>query len=67
MIPASSAAPAMLPTTMPATAPEDKPELLAEGGRGSGRGSGWSGSSFTRLPFTPQPVMESSMMSCGLA
>ena len=61
------AAPAMLPTTMPATAPGDRPELLVGMEEGVGGGSGWSGSSVTRLPFTPQPDMTSSMMSCGLA
>ena len=58
----------MLPTTMPATAPEDRPWLLeVEAAGGAGRGRGVSGSSVMTLPFTPQPDMESSVMSCGLA
>ena len=57
----------MQPTTMPASAPVDRPELLPGEGGDMGRGSCWSGSSVTRLPFTPQPRKESSMMSCGPA
>ena len=55
---------------MPATAPADSPQLpeAEQGGGGKGRdSSGWAGSSVTRLPFTPQPDMASSTMSCGLA
>ena len=69
--PKSRAAPTTLPTTMPATAPEDR--LLegegerVGGGGGPMGGGGWSGCSVTRLPLTPQPDMESSTMSCGLA